>query len=97
MIKCEGFTKAQWKADSKYKNDSSSFLFNFNKKNLFSNKNPNESIICDYIWYICFGNEKNSDYYIRNSFFKKKVFENTNNYCYNSNSYDVQEENNSEI
>ena len=96
-IKCGGYTKAQWKADSKYKNDSSSFLFNFNNKKIFNNKNPNESIICQNDYCMCFGNKKHSDYFIRDSFLKKQIYENINKLCYNSTGFDVQEENNSEI
>jgi len=96
-IKCGGYTKALWKADSEYKNDSESFLFNFNKKKIYYNKKSNESIICNNKYYICFGNFKHSDYYIRNKFLTQGVFENTNKISYNSNDFDVQEENDSKI
>ena len=96
-IKCGGYTKALWKADSEYKNDSESFLFNFNKKKIYNNKNSEESICCENNRYICFGNHNNSDYYIRNKFLTNKIFEYKNKISYNSNDYDLQEEKESEI
>ena len=95
-IKCGGYTKSLWKVDSKYKNVSESFLFNFNNKKIFNNKKSDESICCG-SKYICFGNYGNSDYFIRNKFLTNKIFENINKISYNSNNYDVQEEKNSEI
>ena len=96
-IKGGGYTKALWKADSQYKNDSESFLFNFNNKKIFNNKNSKESIYCSNNNCMCFGNYNHSDYFIRHKFLTLKIFENTNKYSYNSNEYDIQEERNSEI
>ena len=39
----------------------------------------------------------NSDYYIRNKFLTNKIFEYKNKISYNSNDYDLQEEQESEI
>ena len=94
-IKCGGYAKALWKADSNYKYDNTSFLFNFSSKKIFKNKNPKESIIC--YDNMCFGNYQHSDYYIRNNFFSEKIYEALSKYSYNSNGYDVQGENNAKI
>ena len=96
-IKCGGYTKALWKADGKYKNDASSFLFNFNNRKIFNNKKSDESIHCRDNDCICFGNYNHSDYYIRNKFFTYKIFENTNKISYYSNTYDVQGQQESSI
>ena len=95
-IKCGGYTKALWKIDDNYKFDSSSFLYNFSTKKIFNIKNPNEAIYCcnDVA---CFGNVKNSDYYIRNSFLKEKIFESQKKSSYYSNNYEIQGEEDSEI
>ena len=81
--------------DNNYKFDSSAFLYNFSTQKIFNIKNPNEAVICGN--YACFGNYLNSDYYIRDSFFTEKIFENKNKYSYYSDNYDIQGENNSEI
>ena len=95
--KCGGYTKALWKADSKYKYDDSSFLFNFTNRKKFSNKNPNKSIFSSNDDCLCFGDCSHSDYYIRQHFLTSKIFENTNKIGYNSNGYDVQGEQDSQI
>ena len=94
-IKCGGYTKALWKMDNNYKFDSSAFLYNFSTQKIFNIKNPNEAIYCG--GDASFGNYGNSDYYIRNSFLKEKIFENNNKYSYYSDNYDIQGEENSEI
>ena len=96
-IKCGGYTKALWKADSKYKYDDSAFLFNFNNKKIISNKNPNESIICHNDSVLCFGNSGNSDYYIRHKFLTSQIYEHREKKTYNSNDYDIQGENIAQI
>ena len=96
-IKCGGYTKALWKADSKYKYDETSFLFNFSGKKIFKNKNPNEAIVCYDNHCMVFGNFKHSDYYIRNNFLTDKIYEALSKYSYNSNGYDVQGENDANI
>ena len=96
-IKCGGYTKALWNCDSKYKNDPSSFLFNFNNKTIFTIKNSNEAIFCDE-QRACFGNYGRSDFYIYNNFLKAGVFESKNKssyYC--NNNYDIQGEEVSKI
>ena len=95
-IKCGGYTKALWNCDSKYKKDSSSFLFNFNNKTIFKIKNSNEAIICDKE-IACFGNRGSSDFYIYNKFLINGVFESNNKLSYYCNNYDVQGENISKI
>ena len=95
--KCGGYTKALWKADSKYKYDDSSFLFNFTNRKKFSDKNPNKSIFSSNDDCLCFGDCSHSDYYIRQHFLTSKIFENTNKIGYNSNGYDVQGEQDSQI
>ena len=95
-IKCGGYTKAFWNIDFKYKNDSSSFLFNFNTKKIFNIKNPNEAIICCSS-VLCFGNQTNSDYYIRDHFLTSGIYEHKNKMSYYSNNYEIQGEKESSI
>ena len=96
-VKCGGYTKALWKVDSNYYYDDSAFLFIFNNKKIINIKNPNESIYCQKYDCLCFGNYKNSDFYIRNQFLNYKIFEDSEKLSYNSKSYDVQGENEAEI
>ena len=96
-VKCGGYTKALWKADSNYKYDDSAFLFNFNNKKIFKVKNPNESIYCINEGALVFGNYVYSDYYIPHQFMSQKIFENKNKSSYYSNNYDIQGENESQI
>ena len=96
-IKCGGYTKALWKADEKYKNDASAFLFNLDNRKIFKNKKSDESIYCRDNDCICFGNYNHSDYFIRHKFLTNKIFENTNKISYYSNSYDVQGQQDSSI
>ncbi len=95
-VKCGGFTKALWYMDSNYKEDSSSFLFNFNYKNVFSIKNQKEAIYCNKNA-ACFGNYTYSDFFIRNKFLTQGIYEAKEKYSYNSNNYEVQGENDSKI
>ena len=95
--KCGGYTKALWKADSQYKNDSESFLFNFNNKKIFNNKKPNESIYCSNNDCMVFGNYPHSDYFIRHKFLTNNIYENTKKLSYNSDGYDLQGEQDSKI
>lgn len=95
-IKCGGYTKALWKMDGNYKFDSSAFLYNFSTKKIFQIKNPNEAIICRSN-VACFGNSKNSDYYIRNSFLTSNVYEAKTKASYYSDGYEIQCEGDSEI
>ena len=95
-IRCGGYTKALWCLDGQYKIDSSSFLYNFNKKKMFSVKNQNEAIYCSED-VACFGNLGNADFYIRNTFLSSGVYEAKDKYSYYCNNYGVQGENITQI
>ena len=96
-IKCGGYTQALWKMDENYKFDSSAFLYNFTTKKIFQIKNPKEAIICRSNNCACFGNLVYSDYVIRDSFLKEKVFEAKAKHSYYSNDYEIQGEQDSDI
>ena len=95
-IKCGGYTKALWKMDNNYKIDSSAFLYNFSTKKIFNIKNPNEAIYCDN-YVACFGNCRSSDYYIKISFLRQKIYEAKMKSSYYSDNYEIQGENEADI
>ena len=95
-IKCGGYTQTLWKKDNSYKFNFSAFLYNFSTKKIFPVKDPKEAIYCGNN-VSCFGNYGYSDYFIRNSFLTRKIFESKSKNSYYSEDYEIQGENNSEI
>ena len=96
-FKCGGFTRALWSMDFNYKKDSSAFLFNFNNRKIQHIKNQKQAIICNKDHAVVFGDYHHSDFFIRNQFLKKQVYEAQTKHNYFSNDYDILGEPNSII